>query len=69
MEEYEIVYGEEAQEGGYTRQLIIVAPKTDESISPIKALVDGYFKGLWLGLKILGIGIIILIVAALLMGS
>ena len=69
MDDYEIVYGEEAQEGGYTRQLIVLAPKAHESKSPIKSFVDGYFRGLWLGLKIIGIGIILLIVAAILMGS
>lgn len=69
MEEYEIVYGEEEVVGENVRQLIIVAPKTDESVSPIKALVDGYFRGLWLGLKIVAIGIIVLIVAAILKGS
>ena len=69
MDDYEIVYGEEAQEGGYTRQLIVVAPKPHESESPIKSLVDGYFRGLWIGLKIVGIGIILLFVAAILMAS
>lgn len=69
MQDYEIVYGEEAEEGGNIRQLIVMAPKTNESESPIKALVDGYFHGLWLAIKIVGIVIILLIVALILTGS
>ncbi len=66
MQDYEIVYGEEETVGENIRQLIIMTPRTNESVSPIKSLVDGYFRGLWLGLKIVGIGIILLIVALIL---